>query len=52
MEGFSDTKTDVFHHPPVEVAYESTEGNVVKKYGTQRDMHDMARMGKIQSLRV
>ncbi|KAL6713984.1 hypothetical protein ACLMJK_008478 [Lecanora helva] len=51
MEGTSDTKTDVYHHPPVEVTDEPTDDDVVKKYGTRRDMHDMARMGKVQSLR-
>lgn len=52
MEGSTDAKTEVYHHPHVEVEVEPADEDVVKKYGTGRDMHDMARMGKVQSLRV
>lgn len=52
MEGSTDAKSDVYHHPHVEVAYKPDEEFNVEKYGTQRDMHDMARMGKVQLLRV
>lgn len=52
MEGSTDPKTDVYHHPTLEVAYEPDDELAVQKYGTERDVHDMERMGKVQSLRV
>lgn len=54
MEGSTDLKTDVYHHPDVkvEVGYKPEDELVVEKHGTQRDVLDMARMGKIQQLRV
>lgn len=44
-EGLTDMKTGVHQHPHVEMVE-------VEKYGTERDMGDMTRMGKIQSLKV
>ena len=52
MEGSTDAKTDVYHHPPVELAYQGDDELVGEKYGTARDVNDMARMGKVQLLRV
>ena len=54
MEGSTDLKTDVYHHSDVEVevGYKPEDELVVEKHGTQRDVLDMARMGKIQQLRV
>lgn len=50
----TDLKTEVYHHPDVEVevGYKPEDELVVEKLGTQRDVLDMARMGKIQQLRV
>ena len=48
MEGSTDAKTDVYH----EVAYEPEDDLVFEKRGTEHDAHDMARMGKVQLLRV
>ena len=47
MEGSHESKT-----VEVEVGYKPEDELVVEKQGTQRDVHDMARMGKIQLLRV
>ncbi|KAL8698786.1 MAG: hypothetical protein Q9201_006378 [Fulgogasparrea decipioides] len=52
MEGSSKVKTDVYQYPPVDVTSEPGYELVVEKHGTERDAHDMARMGKIQVLRV
>ena len=52
MEGSSDVKSDLYHHPPVKGANKPGDELVAEKYGTERDMHDMARMGKDQLLRV
>lgn len=56
MDSSIDDKHDPYLHPQVEVAYEdvddSVDGLVVERYGTKRDKEDMARMGKVQQLRV
>ncbi|KAL8718986.1 MAG: hypothetical protein Q9225_003944 [Loekoesia sp. 1 TL-2023] len=51
MEASIEAKADVYHSAPIEVACESDEQLVIEKHGTQRDVHDMARMGKVQLLR-
>lgn len=52
MDGSAETKTVVYEHPPVEVTSDPGYGLVVEKHGTERDAYDMARMGKVQMLRV
>jgi len=52
MEGSIDDKTDVHFRPHVDVAYTPDDELVVQKHGTENDVQDMARMGKVQSLRV
>ena len=52
MEKHTEANGDVYQHSPVEVANESGDEIVVEKKGTRRDVNDMARMGKIQVLRV
>ncbi|KAL8734735.1 MAG: hypothetical protein Q9181_003099 [Wetmoreana brouardii] len=51
MERSSDVKTDVYQYPPVEVTSEPGYELVAQKHGTERDAHDMARMGKKQVFR-
>ena len=52
MEKHPETKSDVYQHPPLDVAMESSDELVIEKKGTRRDVNDMARMGKLQVLRV
>lgn len=56
MDSSIDDKVNSYHHPQVEVSYEDVDESVdrlvVEKYGTKRDKKDMARMGKVQQLRV
>lgn len=52
MEASIEAKANVYHSAPIEVACESDEQLVIEKHGTRRDVHDMARMGKVQLLRV
>ena len=52
MEIHPEPKADVYQHPRLDVAIESGDELVIEKKGTRRDVNDMARMGKIQVLRV
>ena len=52
MEKIPETKSDVYQHPQLEVAAESGDELVIEKKSTRRDVNDMARMGKVQVLRV
>jgi hypothetical protein len=52
MEGLIGDKTSVHPRTVVDVVYTPEDDLVVEKNGTGHDVLDMARMGKIQSLRV
>lgn len=52
MAGSTDGNTHVYHHSNVEIASKPKDELVVEKHGTQRDAHDMARMGRVQLRRV
>lgn len=52
MEKHSESKADIYQHPRVDVTNESGDELAIEKNGTRRDVDDMARMGKIQVLRV
>ncbi|KAL9004690.1 MAG: hypothetical protein Q9188_002505 [Gyalolechia gomerana] len=50
MDRSTEVKSNIYQHPPVELT--SDPGYELQKRGTEHDAHDMARMGKVQSLRV
>lgn len=52
MDKTIDTKIDIYHNSFTEVVSTPANELPAEKNGTERDEHDMARMGKAQLLRV